>query len=75
MATACLQEESERHTGSPGGGRSSSPRDAHEGQARPIGVADRLVVPLKPGNAGGGKGPDFGCAAEVAKRREIDLRV
>jgi len=22
-------------------------------------VADRPVVPLKPGNAGGGKGPDF----------------
>jgi hypothetical protein len=23
------------------------------------GVAERLVVPLKPGNAGGGKGPQF----------------
>jgi hypothetical protein len=34
-------------------------RDAREGQARPTGVADRLVVPMKPVNAGGGKGPEF----------------
>jgi hypothetical protein len=27
-------------------------RDAREGQARPPGVTDRLVVPLKPVNAG-----------------------
>ena len=37
---------------------------AREGQAGPNGVADRLVVPLMPGNAGGGKGPDFGHACE-----------
>lgn len=34
-------------------------RDAREGQARLIGVADGLVVPMKPGNAGGGKEPWF----------------
>lgn len=33
--------------------------DAREGQVGPDGVADRLVVPRKPGNAGGGKGPEF----------------
>ena len=33
--------------------------DAREGQAGRTGVAERLVVPLKPGNAGGGKGPWF----------------
>ena len=33
--------------------------DSREGQAGPPGVADRLVVPLKPANAGGGKGPEF----------------
>src|SRR6202142_869588 len=33
--------------------------DAHEGQAGRCGVAERPVVPLKPGNAGGGKGPQF----------------
>jgi hypothetical protein len=33
--------------------------DAREGQAGWDGVAERLVVPMKPGNAGGGKGPWF----------------
>ena len=33
--------------------------DAREGQAGRRGVAERSVVPLKPGNAGGGKGPPF----------------
>jgi hypothetical protein len=33
--------------------------EAREGQAGPLGVAERLVVPMKPGNAGGGKGPQF----------------
>ena len=25
--------------------------------------SDRLIVPLKPGNSGGGKGPDFGSVS------------
>jgi hypothetical protein len=33
--------------------------DAREGQVGRLGVAERLAVPLKPGNAGGGKGPQF----------------
>jgi hypothetical protein len=33
--------------------------DTREGQAGPGGVADRLAVPLTPGNAGRGKGPVF----------------
>jgi hypothetical protein len=33
--------------------------DAREGQARRPEVAERFVVPLKPGNAGGGKEPQF----------------
>src|SRR5881227_1502659 len=33
--------------------------DAREGQAGRRGVAERFVVPGKPGNAGGGKGPQF----------------
>jgi hypothetical protein len=39
------------------------------------GVADRLVVPWKPRNAGGGKGPDFGCALEATKSPGIDRKV
>src|SRR5712671_4205514 len=33
--------------------------EVREGQAGRPGVAERFVVPLKPGNAGGGKGPQF----------------
>src|SRR6516165_8048931 len=32
--------------------------DAREGQAGPPGVTDRPVVPARPGNSGGGKGPE-----------------
>jgi len=33
--------------------------DAREGQAGPCGVTERSVVPMKPGNAGGEKEPQF----------------
>src|SRR6266481_85686 len=33
--------------------------DAREGQAGRPGESERFVVPLKPGNTGGGKGPQF----------------
>jgi len=33
--------------------------DAREGQAVPPGMAERPVVAMKPGNAGGAKGPQF----------------
>ena len=33
--------------------------DTREGQAGPSGVTERLVVPSKPVNAGGGKEPPF----------------
>ena len=39
-------------------GRGSQP-ELREEQAGPSGVADRFVVPLMPGNSGGGKEPDF----------------
>ena len=49
-----------RQHGKPQAVRGSGPQpDAREGQAGPPGVADGLVVPAKPGNAGGGKGPEF----------------
>ena len=56
VAVACVQEERRSNTGSPGG-------DAHASIGNPRGpawagrVAERLGVPRKPGNAGGGKGP------------------
>ena len=33
--------------------------DAGDGQAGRLGVAERPALPMKPGNAGGGKGPQF----------------
>src|SRR5256714_15615926 len=41
--------------------------DAREGQAGRIGVAERPVVPMKPGNTGGGKGPQFKTDARRGK--------
>jgi len=45
--------------------------DARAGQAGRPGVAERFAVPLKPGNAGGGKGPQFKTDA----RRGEDLEI
>ena len=70
MATACLYRERERNTGSPSGGGVRQP-DAREGQAGPSGVSERLIVPLKPGNAGRGKGPPFKVNARRGQSQEI----
>ena len=45
--------------------------DAREGQAGRTGVAERLVVPRKLGNAGGGKGPQFKTDARRGEDPEI----
>jgi len=57
--------------GKPLGVVSDDQLDAREGQARCLGVAERLVVPGKPGNAGGGKGPQFKINATSGKGQEI----
>jgi hypothetical protein len=46
-----------RNTGSPSGDRNRDQPESRERQAGPYGVAGGLVVPTKPGNAGGGKEP------------------
>jgi hypothetical protein len=69
MATACLHREIARNTGDPRRWVGTQ-LDAREGQARPLGESDRLIVPWKPGNAGGGKGPDFGSVVEGTKSPE-----
>ena len=45
--------------------------EAREGQAGFGGVAEGLVVPLKPGNAGGGKGPWFKATPAAARARRL----
>jgi hypothetical protein len=52
-------EETRRNTGNPSGDRSRDQRATRERQAGPYGVAERLAVPRKPGNSGGGKGPQL----------------
>src|SRR5450756_1845242 len=58
LAAACTQGKRTQH-GKPQGVVSDDQPDAREGQVGRLGVAERFAVPLKPGNAGGGKGPQF----------------
>ena len=54
LAAACPQGKRTQH-GKPHGVVSDDQPDAREGQVGRLGVAERFAVPLKPGNAGGGK--------------------
>src|SRR5262249_20486032 len=58
VATACTQGKRTQH-GRPQGVIRDEQRDVREGQGGRGGDAEGFVVPLKPGNAGGGKGPQF----------------
>src|SRR5271154_5846845 len=63
VAAACTQGKRTQH-GKPHCVIRDDQPDAREGQAGRSGVAERLVVPRKPGNSGGGKGPQFKTDAE-----------
>ena len=54
-----VHKESGTKHGKPQNVVSDDQPEAREGQAGRLGVAERFAVPLKPGNAGGGKGPQF----------------
>src|SRR5271168_1675533 len=58
VAAACTQGKRTQH-GKPQCVIRDDQPDAREGQAGRTGVAERPAVPMKPGNAGGGKGPQF----------------
>jgi len=58
VATARTQGKRTQH-GKPQGVVGDDQPDAGDGQAGRSGVTERFAVPLKPGNAGGGKGPQF----------------
>jgi hypothetical protein len=65
-------EETQRNTGSPTRWGARDPQlNSREGQAGPAGVTDRLVVPMKPGNAGGGKGPELKENVRRSEGKEI----
>ena len=48
-----------RNTGSPSGNCGMNQLAAREKKAGPTGMAERLVVLVKPGNSGGGKEPQL----------------
>ena len=58
VATACLHRRTNATREAPAVVPCHQP-DAREGQAGPFGVSERLVVPEKPCNHGGGKEPQF----------------
>ena len=70
VATACTQGKRTQH-GKPRGVLSDEQPDACEGWTGRPGVTERPVLPLKPGNAGGGKGPQFRTDARRSEGQEI----
>src|SRR6185437_13323313 len=58
-----------RNTGSPSGDRNADQLAARERPAGLTGMAERLVVPTKPGNSGGGKGPQLKADARSDDRK------
>src|SRR5512135_3047725 len=68
VAAACTQGKRAQH-GKPLGVVGDDQPDAGDGQAGRLGVAERPVRPSKPGNAGGGKGPQFKTNAASGEGR------
>jgi hypothetical protein len=52
----------------PSGDRGIDQLATRERQAGPCGVAERSVVPMKPGNVGGGKGPQLKDGRNTRRR-------
>ena len=59
-----------RNTGSPSGDCCTDQQETRERQAGPTGMAEGLVVLTKPGNSGGGKGPQLKGNARSNKGQE-----
>src|SRR5215469_13355306 len=72
-ATACRQSGPAATREAPNGDRSRDQPATRESPAGPYGVAERLVVLMKPGNAGGGKGPQLKGNARRDEDGGIDV--
>ena len=71
LATACRQRGPDATREAPAVIAVGDQPATRERQAGPSGVAERPVVPMKPGNAGGGKGPQLkGNARSDEGRRD-----
>jgi len=64
-------KETRRNTGSPSSDRRMDQLAPRERKAMLTGMAERLVVPMKPGNSGGGKGLQLKADARSDDGREI----
>ena len=71
LATACKQRGPDATREAPAVIAGVDQPATRERQAGPYGVAERLVVPMKPGNAGGGKGPQLKANARSDEGRGI----
>src|SRR5262245_26319759 len=69
VATACRHRETVSNTGNPSGGGTCPPTGDPRGSGRAVWGGGRSVVLMKPGNAGGGKGPQFRVNAGRGKAR------
>lgn len=58
-ASMSAQGNQSQHGRSPAVSRQSRQQDVREEQAWPLGKSERPIVVMKPGNAGGAKGPWF----------------
>jgi hypothetical protein len=58
-----------RNTGSPSGDRDMDQLATRERKAGPTGMAEKLVVPMKPVNSGGEKGPQLKADARSDDRK------
>jgi RNA-directed DNA polymerase len=72
VATACLHRRTNATREAPAVAPCRQP-DAREGQAGLPGVSERFMVPEKPCNDGGGKGPQFQNNVSRAESREIGV--
>src|SRR5258708_5480501 len=72
LATACLHRRANATREAPAAVPCAQPA-AREGQAGPCGVSERFIVPVKPCNYGGGKGPQFWNNVSRADSREIGV--
>ncbi len=69
LATACKQSGPYATREVPSGDRGTDQLAARERKAGPYGMAERLVVPTKPGNSGRGKRPQLKADARSDDRK------
>ena len=67
MAMACTHRRPDATREAPAVIANKDQLAARERQVGPCGVAERFVVPRKPGNSGGGKGPQLKTDARSNK--------